>query len=98
MIDTIVGRSGAALDRVADAQKLTRMDWPTFNVLSDADREIFTDVRQLANVLGAAAMAEHQRGDDRAALRHIRQIMFIALVTDRHPSLIGHLVAVGLHA
>ncbi|HEX4796452.1 MAG TPA: hypothetical protein VH370_21865 [Humisphaera sp.] len=97
-IDAIVGRSGAALDRVANAQKLTRMDWPPFHILSGPDQEIFADVRQLAYVLGTAAMVDHQRGDDRAALRHIRQIMFIAQVTDRHPSLLGHLVAVGVHA
>src|SRR4029079_315947 len=54
--------------------------------------------RAMANLVNAAALADHQRGDDHAALAHLTQGEFIAYVADGYPSLVGHLVGVGCRA
>lgn len=55
--------------------------------------------RQLANFIGAAALAAHARGDEAQAARHVREGLFLGRMIDRQPPiLVSHLVAIGCRA
>jgi hypothetical protein len=54
------------------------------------------NARQLANVVGDAALYAHFRGDDAAALETVRDVRHEARVVDREPFLVSHLVGVGI--
>jgi hypothetical protein len=52
--------------------------------------------RNLARLLRAAALDAHRRGDDAEAAERVHQILFQAHALYAHPSLIAHLVALGI--
>src|SRR5206468_8028557 len=54
--------------------------------------------RELANLLGDAAIYEHLRHNEKAALDHIEELLFQVRAIDREAFLINHLVAVGIQA
>ena len=101
-IDAVVTRSTPALDRLKLAEKQPRRVWPiktddSTNIIESMLPDL-NGIRAMANLSMAAALLEHQRGDDRAAMEHLNRIIFIAEVVDRNPTLVGHLVAVGCRA
>lgn len=63
------------------------MNWPDLN-----------EQRELALLLHGAALVEHERGNDRAALRHAGEILFVGRAVGRTPILISYLVSVGITA
>jgi len=54
--------------------------------------------RTLANVLGRAAISAHQRGRDADAVKYVRQMVLLANAVDRQPTIVCHLVALGIEA
>jgi hypothetical protein len=54
--------------------------------------------RQLARTLNWAALDAHHRHDDAEAAQRILQILSQARALQNHPSLVGHLVAIGIEA
>ena len=55
-------------------------------------------LRGLANFAGDAALREHLRGNDAAALELVRDVRHVARAADRQPFLVSHLVATGCEA
>jgi hypothetical protein len=76
----------------AEADWGTRMKRPIIATLLPH----LNDVRQLANVLGDAALYAHFRGDDAAALETVRDVRHEARVVGREPFVVCHLVGVGI--
>ena len=101
-IDTVVNRSGEALNELALAQQQKRQQWSID--ATDPSNAIavmlpgFNNMRALANLLAADALLAHQRGDDARALKRLEQILFVAQVIDRQPTLVAHLVSIGCRA
>src|SRR5215210_2224000 len=54
--------------------------------------------RRLARLLNVAAMVAHHDGDDAEALRRVREMLFVSRAVDREPTLVSHLVALGISA
>ena len=54
--------------------------------------------RALGMLFRGAALLEHENGDSAAALRRVDDIIFVSRYTDKNPSLVGHLVAIGCTA
>src|SRR5688572_5285683 len=54
--------------------------------------------RALCMLFRGAALLEHERGDSASALQRLDDIIFVARYTDKNPSLVGHLVAIGCTA
>jgi hypothetical protein len=91
--------------RAADAATVpqhSRVDWgvqyttPMFDSL--AHNTDYNDMRDLATLLKADALLAFQRGDHARALRRARQTLVLSRAIDHRPSLVGHLVALGLAA
>lgn len=77
-----------------------RADWkirmvsPSINVLlPDLNKQ-----RELAQMLRRAALDAHFRHDDAEAVERIRQIVAQSHAMQMHPSLVAHLVAIGIEA
>jgi hypothetical protein len=56
------------------------------------------DTRSLATLGRAAAIHERLRGNDGAALDHLRDVLAAGNAADAQPLMVGHLVAVGVRA
>jgi hypothetical protein len=52
--------------------------------------------RRLARLLGAAAIVAHHEADDAGALRRVREMLFVGRALDRQPTLVSHLVSLGI--
>jgi hypothetical protein len=63
-----------------------------------ADPPGWREARAAGNVLRSDALLAHHRGDHRTALLRARQIDMIGRAIDRQPTLVSHLVAIGLQA
>ena len=55
-----------------------------------------SEQRALANLLQYDALLAHVDGDDARALGRVRQLLRLSRAVERHPTLIGHLVALGI--
>jgi hypothetical protein len=90
-----------ALDFIDRAEHKPRCDWPhdlTSPVFENMQlRELNAD-RSLANLLRTAALVAHHSHDDAATVARLRQLVYLANVTDRSPALIAHLVAISISA
>jgi hypothetical protein len=58
----------------------------------------FNSARNLANLVGDAALHAHIRGDDVEALDRAMDVMALGRAVDAQPTLIAHLVGVGIDA
>jgi len=56
------------------------------------------DLRSLANLGRAAAIRERLRGNDDAALEHLRDVLAVGNAADTQPIMVGHLVALGVRS
>ena len=54
--------------------------------------------RTLSNLLTDAALRAHVRGNDAAALEFIWDTRHISYTVEHQPSIVGHLVAIGIEA
>lgn len=90
----------AALTQVREARKRNRADWniplrtPAFSITLPS----LSSLREMANVLGDAALAANHRGDDRTALEYIQDIFCLSDSLHGQPFLVSHLVAIGIQA
>jgi len=88
------------LEKVRGARGKRDADWripyqsPTLMTLLPH----LNDQRTLANMSRAAAIHERLRGNDAAALEHLRDTLAIGDATDVQPIMVGHLVATGVRA
>ena len=73
------------------AWDLTITSLPALMSLPDLNQQ-----RTVARVLGTAAMAAHQRGDDAEAVARLRQMMALNRAVYRQPGIVGHLVGIGI--
>jgi hypothetical protein len=82
--------SREALRRLDDAMAKPGIRWGTADHESFSGRLPWVEVTtHLPGLLRAAAMRSHQLGDDRDAMKHIRQLLFLARAINRDPSIIS---------
>ena len=101
-LEAVASANAEALAKLDEATARSRIDWdPQYRspvmITLNAPPGDFTDQAALVQLLHAAALAAHARGDDAEALRRIGQMRFIAAALDHQPWLTGHLMAVGCH-
>lgn len=88
------------LEKIRGARGKRGADWrvqyrsPTLSVLLPH----LNDLRVLADLSRAAAIYERLRGNDGAAVEHLRDVLTIGEAADTQPLLISHLVALGIRA
>lgn len=99
-IEAALAAFGAAFTHVESAQGKPRCDW----YLGESDFTIGAPLpqlngsRRLASLLAAAAVLDHEKGDDASAVRRLEQVVFLSRCMGRFPTMIGHLVSHGLSA
>lgn len=101
LLRQLLDQNQLALSRAATAAEMHgRPEWrikfasPTIStLLPDLNAQ-----RQLARTLNWAALEAHHRHDDAEAAERILQILAQARALENHPSLVGHLVAIGIGA
>ncbi|MEA2708475.1 MAG: hypothetical protein QOF78_1076 [Phycisphaerales bacterium] len=102
VIESALTDLAAPLAQFAAGRNKPRHDWDLdltkSPVLMNVMMPSMKGPRELCNLLRRAALVDHENGDDAAALRRVDDILHIARFCDRHPSLIGHLVAIGCTA
>jgi hypothetical protein len=100
MAQKAVAASRKSLQLAREARRHPQVNWgvkystPAFAVLLSH----LNVQRNLANLLGDAAVYEHLQHDDAAALDHIEDLLFQVRAIDQEPFLINHLVAAGVQA
>ena len=100
MADAAAAANAAALAPLRQARAHDAADWGV-GVRSPTSPPLFpllNQARGLANTSGDAAMREHLRGNDAAALELARDVRHLARSVDRQPWLISHIVATGCEA
>jgi hypothetical protein len=98
LLENVVKLNGAALALVERARHLPEFDWQIdYSVGAlNIDLKFLGEQRALANLLRAAALSAHDRGDDRQALGYVSQIKFIARAVAHESTLISALVSSGI--
>lgn len=99
LADRAVATNGKAMALARQARQFPVADWK-INLTSPLIRRLprLGNARNLANLLGDAALREHLRGNDHEALELIADIRHQAAMIDQQPFLVSHLVAVGIDA
>lgn len=96
----LLAANPAALAGASKAVTQPGVDWK-LNFSTPMVLSLLPDLnpqRRLAQVLGAAALVAHHDGNDAEALRRVREMLFISRAVDRQPTLVSHLVAIGISA
>jgi hypothetical protein len=103
MVDQAVAANSQALALARRARDFDRADWgaripssPPFAFPSPV--QYFNGARNLANLLGDAALQAHSHGDDAEALQRIFDLLHLADAVGQRGFLIGRLVAIGIEA
>src|SRR5688572_14975456 len=99
-IRAAVEGNSAALAHVDRAQSKAAFDWG-LRIKSPVIDSLYPDLnpqRELSNLLRAAAIDAHDRGDDAEALRRIDQTLFQSRGVAQQPAVVAHLVALGIGA
>lgn len=88
------------LEKVRGARGKTDADWkiPYQSPMLSTLLPHLNVLRSVANVSRAAAVHERINGNDAAALEHVRDILAVARATDNQPTIVGHLVGIGIGA
>jgi hypothetical protein len=98
IIDDAMTKFAPALALIDQADGRTGVDWkikwetPKLKTLLPS----LNGARQLANLLAGAADSAHRAGRDDEALHRLTQLVMLVRHTDRHPAIVGHLVAAGI--
>lgn len=99
LLTALITDNQPALNLVHDAARLTQADWGT-RLKSPAITVMFPNLssqRALAKLEWAAAAHEHLRGDDAAALAHLRDLLAVGHhIAQETPSLITHFVHIAI--
>jgi hypothetical protein len=102
VIETALADLSAPLAQLERARGTPRQDWKldlsSPVLVKFLLPSVLNGQRSLCVLLGAAALLDHEKGDDASALGRIDRILFVARFNDRHPSLVGHLVSIGCTA
>jgi hypothetical protein len=88
-----------ALQRIALAQSKPRCEFEhrwRFPLSENRETEELTGNRNLVDLLIAAALVEHHRGQDHLVIRRLDQMLFLASATERSPGLRSHLAGLGI--
>jgi hypothetical protein len=98
----VVAANAAALLTLDAAAAAGRIDWEPAYKSPLAQNIILSPHlnrhRALVNLLRAAALLAHHRGDDAEALRRVDQVLLVSRALDHQPFLVHHLTAVGCGA
>jgi len=101
-LGALVSAQADVLAKLDEASACARVDWePQFKSPVMAGLAPPTDLTQqmaVAQLLEAAALAAHARGDDAEALRRVGQMRFVGAALDYQPSAMSHLVALSCEA
>jgi hypothetical protein len=100
VIQAAAERNSESLGLLERAVLKPRSEWiidkPVLVKFASLEEGGLYSIRPLANMLAYLALLDHERGDDRSAVERIDRILFVGRFADRHPTMIGHLVAVGI--
>jgi hypothetical protein len=99
-LEAVLKENEEALHTLDDAAEKPGVDW-ALGIGSPMIQQHYPDLdsqRSLADLLRAKAMLEHHRGNDAEAVRRIEQILFVGRAVDHQPTLVAHLVTLGIHA
>ena len=101
LIDASVAANAKTFALARQARGRTKFHWSLpADIMSEAQPNLvhLNDARNLANLLGDAALDADDRGDHLEALRRIRDELHLARAVDRQHMFISHLVAIGICA
>ncbi len=96
----IVAESGPALALLDAALVKKEANW-NVKVTSPVVRVLLpklSEMRKAANLLRVASYDAYARGDHRAAMGRVRQLLALSRLVEREPFLVSHLVASGIGA
>jgi hypothetical protein len=99
-IDALLKSRVAAFDhlRAATAKPQAQLVPPIASPMLGMLEPDLTEQRTLVNFLRLAALAAHEDGDDAKAIRHVREMLYLARAVDSSPTLVAHLVSIGCAA
>jgi hypothetical protein len=100
LLDKILGQQKAMFDHVQVAKTKPGVNWK-IKLQSPMASTLLPDLngqRQLAELLAWAALRAHERGEDAAAIGHVRDMLFVSRCIGRQPFLVSHLTSVGITA
>lgn len=98
LADQAVEKNAAALKLARDARQRPKVEWnlriaqPAFATLLPQ----LNQARELAHLLGDAAIHDHLAGDEPEAIERIRDMIALARAVDEQPFIVSHLVARGI--
>jgi hypothetical protein len=103
MVDQAVAANPQALALARSARKFDRADWgvhppPTPPFPFSIPMHYFNGARNLAELLGDAALQAHSHGNDAEALQRIFDLLHLADAVGQPGFLIGRLVDIGIQA
>jgi hypothetical protein len=93
--------NASSLADIREAQKHPAVDWGDERFDPDPTKRVLrylNQMRELMDFLHDLTLYHHQLANDAEAIRCIRDILFIADVTDQQTTYISHLVALGIRA
>lgn len=100
LADAAVAANGPVFPLLRRARACDAADWRVrlSSPVSLVRLPMLNQMRGLANVTGDAALREHVRGNDAAAVELLRDVRHLAWALDHQPLLVSHLVAMGCDA
>lgn len=100
LLDKVLGQQKAMFDHVQVAKTKPGVNWK-IKIQSPLVSTLLPDLngqRQLADLLALAALRAHERGDDAAAIAHMRDLLFVSRCVGRQPFLVSYLSSSGIAA
>jgi hypothetical protein len=94
----IVESRSEGLAELRRARKYRQANWgldmrtPLFNI----PLRHLSQQKEMAELVTAAAVMEHERGNDAAAVEYLRDMMVISRAIGRQPCLVSHVVSIGV--
>jgi hypothetical protein len=101
MANQAVAANSQALALARQARNFDRVDWGIRFGSPFSIRPVLPNLnsdRNLANLLGDAALQAHFRGDDAEAFQRIFDVLHLADAVQQHGFLVGRLVGIGIEA
>jgi hypothetical protein len=98
--DAAVAANQPIFAHVREARRFDEVDWdkhipsPMIDILLPE----LNEARSIANIVGDAALREHLRGNDAAAIEMLRDLRHLSKAVDHQPVVVSHLVSVGIEA
>jgi hypothetical protein len=99
MMQEVLGKYGGAIELVERAATRPSCVWPmnlTSPVIINNGLHGVIPMRTTTRLLCAAVMLDHEAGDDSNAVHRLELTLFLSRCVENHPSIVAHLVALGL--